>query len=250
MKRFLPFFLIFILAGCTTTQYIKFEPINQQNIFWENDRKIAYQNNDSVIVSVAIHCFDKKAYSLETTIDNQSNHPVVFNSKEVYLFRYNSDSLLAEKKVYFATDPLSDYHNYKEIKSSEEEEVSGISLLKMVAGAAYAAAKVASIGNEAIAEGMDVITSVRDVAQQGIEDKRAKKIENLENTSDESLITYYQWNEISIEPGDFSIGNILLKVPYSEYYKVYLPINNRIYQYTFKGERVTETTLFGIKKLQ
>lgn len=236
MKKFLPLLLILLLSSCYTTQVYKFEPYNSQNLIYEQGKKIAYQDNDSVIVSVAFNSYKDGVYSLETTIDNQTSHPVIFDPKNVYLIRYNTDSSMADGAIHYAINPQKDIDSINKKITSQQNKLAGNTVFSIFLGMAYIAASVASINNEELAESMDAIAATHEVAQITLDAARSANIAKMDELAyEKDNVLNSSLQEITIEPGGFTGGNLRFYVPYSAYYKIYLTANNRIYRFTFQG---------------
>jgi hypothetical protein len=236
MKKYTPLLLILLLTSCYTTQVYRYEPYMPLHETYDQGKKIAYQNNDSVIVSVAFQNYYEGICSIEATIDNQSSQTVEFDPKNAYLFRYNTDSTLADNAIYYALDPKRISDSLDKKIDNQHKKLVGNTFFSIFLGMAYIAANVASVGNENLADGMDAITVVHDAAQITLDVAREVNVEKTnefafqkQNLANTALI------QSSISPRQFAGGNLQFYVPYSPFYKIYLSVNNRIYSYTFQG---------------
>jgi hypothetical protein len=236
MKQLSLFLLIFILSSCYTAQVCTFEPYGTQNITIEQNKKIAYQNEDSVIVSVDSKSYRDSVFTLEAVIDNQSGHAVEFNPQKTYLFRYNNDTALNENKIYFAANREQVLKSLDEELDQQSDKLVGKAMFSILLGAAFIAADVASINNDDIADAMPAIAASHDVAQIALDVSREnnyEKIDRLESQIQE--IKDQTSPEIKLEPHRYVYVTLKFNVPYSSYYRIYFEVNERIYQFTFQG---------------
>lgn len=236
MKKYYFFLLIFILSSCYSGRVARFEPHNTPNVFVENDKKIAWQREDSVIVSVESKSYHDSIFTIEAVIDNQSEHAVTLNPQSTYLFRYNTDSTLAENKIYYAANREQMLTGLDEELEHQSEKLLGNTLFSILLGAAFIAADVASISNDNIADLMPAIAVTHDAAQIALDVVRENNYEKIDELENQKLdIKERGTPEITLGPHRYIYVTIKFNVPYSSYYRVYFEVNEHIYRFTFQG---------------
>jgi len=234
MQKYFYFILICILSSCYPAQLYRFEPHGTPNVFVENDKKVAYQREDSVIVSATSISYRDGVYTLEAVIDNQSGHEVKFVPQNTYLFRYSNDTALEENRIYYASSQQQTLNSIDDDLKYESDKLVGKALFSIFLGAAFVAADIASISNDNIASAMPAIAVTHDFVQIALDVSRVnnyEKISQLEGQRQEILDQNSL--DIAIKPHHYSYFTLKFAVPYSNYYRIYFEVDERIYNFTF-----------------
>jgi hypothetical protein len=238
MKKFLLLSIILIschsypIFGQERNQYT-LTPDKNGKIFNERGRQFTYQAKDNVYVSIGYNNYRNGEYIFDITIDNQSEDTLNFDPQKIYLFRYNKDTL-AEKRIYYALNPelVLDSIDYTIVK--KEQKIKNNTFLSIFLGVLYLTSEVAGFNGDLSYEALETIRFTHDLAQIGLDIARqetGEHIYDLEFAGDYWLNGAL--NECIIIPHTFKSGKIHFKVPNSEVIKIYVPIEYRLYSYTF-----------------
>lgn len=237
MKKLYPFVLLLILTSCYSTQVSRYEPYDTPNVIIEQENKIAWQEEDSIVVSANSISYKDSMYTLEVVVDNRSGHTASFNPEKTYLFRYLNDSTLNERKVYYAANREQLINSINADIDEQSQKMVGNVIFSIFLGAAFIAADIASMDNHDIADAMPVIAAAHDAGQFALDVARENnfsKMAELESQIQE--IKDQKSSVISIEPHHYLYYTVKFSVPYSPYYKVYVEVEDNVYRFTFHGK--------------
>jgi hypothetical protein len=242
MRKFLPLLLIPVLTSCYSIQALRFEPYDTPNIILEQDNKVAWQEADSVVVSANSISYKDSIYTLEVVVDNRSGHSAIFNPEKTYLFRYKNDSSLEEQKIYFAANREQLLNSINADIDQQQQKMIGNVLFSIFIGAAYIAADVASIDNNDLAAAMPAIAMAHDAGQIALDVARENNYQKMDELrSQQQDIKDQKTSMIEIEPHHYLYYTIKFNVPYSPYYRIYVEVENNVYQFTFHGKNKFES---------
>jgi hypothetical protein len=242
MKKWIPLLLVFILSSCYSAQVLRYEPYDTPNITFEQDKKIAYQVEDSIIVSASSISYTDTIFTVEAVVDNKSGHDVGFIPQSTYLFRYSNDTVLDESKIYYAANRDEVLKSLDSDLKNQSDILVGKPIFSILLGAAFIAADIAAYSNDDIAHAMPAIGITHDAAQIALDVSRSANYDKIDQIqSQRQDILDQKSPEIKIEPHHYTYVTLKFKVPYSPYYKIYFDVNNRIYQFTFHGSKKFDT---------
>jgi hypothetical protein len=238
MKKYIPLLLVFLLSSCYSTQVFRYEPYGTPDITYEQDKKIAYQIEDSVIVSASGISYADSVFTVEAVVDNKSGSDVGFTPQSTYLFRYSNDTALDESKIYFAANKDEVLKSLNDDLQRQSDKLVAKAVLSIFLGAAFIAADIASYSNDDIADAMPAIGLSHDAAQIALDVSRTTNYDKIDQIQSQRQDILDQTSpEIRIEPHHYTYVTLKFKVPYSPYYKIYFDVNNRIFQFTFHGSK-------------
>jgi hypothetical protein len=241
MKRSLQLFIVnltifcfFYLPGTYSQSNYILLPTETSWTFEENGQQFSYLPIDSVIVSIGFQSYTNGEYIMDMTIDNQSADTLFFDPESVYLFRYNGDSLL-EKKLYHVINPEKVLDSISESYEYQETRIEKNIFLSFLAGVAYITAEIAGLSGKIDYDAMEAIRFGHSLVQAGLEHIRydaENNIYNLDFAGD--YWTKGAIRKTTIRPYSFQSGKIHFRVPYSELIKIYMPVENNLYHFTFE----------------
>ncbi len=241
MKRLIPYLTILVLAsGCYSSQiaqepHIKAEPIQTNKTFWDNGQLFAYQAKDSVIISLGFNDYYNDEIIMDMTIDNQSSDTIFFDPQAAYMFRYRNDSL-SEKRIYYAQNPELVLDSIDNRYIDHKKRIRRSYGLSALVFAAYITAEVAGANADWDWGTMEAIRFTHDIAQVGLDQVRI----DAENAMYSLEFAGDYWSKgtlhkTTINPNSYESGKIHFKIPYTDIYKIYLPVEHNLYRFTFKG---------------
>lgn len=238
MKKFLSFVSLVLLISCSATQLSTFEPYGTTNVFTEKNKKIAYQEEDSVFVSVSGISYVDSIFTIEAVVDNKSGHFVSYAPQTTYLFRYSNDSSLQENKVYYAADRDEMLKSLDDDMQRESDKLVGKTIFSIFLGAAFVAADIAAFDNDNLAQAMPAIAFTHDAAQIALDASRSNNYDKMDQIESRRQEVLDQTSpELTINPHHYMYVTLKFKVPFSPYYKIYLDVDSKVYQFTFQGTK-------------
>ncbi len=241
MKKSLLLFMVSLTIFCffylpksySQSDYVLL-PTETSLTFEENGQQFSYQPIDSVIVSIGFQSYTDGEYVMDMTIDNQSADTLFFDPESVYLFRYNGDSLL-EKKIYHVIDPEKVLDSISQSYEYQETRIEKNNFLSFLAGAAYITAEIAGLSGKIDYDALDAIRFGHSLVQAGLEHVRYDAENNLYTL--DFAGDYWTKGAIrktTVLPYNFQSGKLHFKIPYSEFIKIYLPVEDNLYRFAFK----------------
>ncbi len=239
MKRLLLLFVISVIGYfnvlyCQDNNDHILVPGESENVFVDRGQEFTYQAKDEVYVSIGFNSHFNGEYIFDMTIDNQSDDTLEFDPADIHLFRYNQDTL-AEKRIYYALNPELVLDSIDNSIEERKDKVRNNTLLSIFFGAIYVTSEIAGINGDMDYGVLEAIRFTHDVAQMGLDISRqqsGEKIYDLKFAGDYWLNGALQQG--IVYPHSFESGDIHFKVQQSEYFKIYVPIDHRIYSYTFQ----------------
>lgn len=235
--------ILFLAASCVPPQQItRLEPCGTNNLFSDHGKNFSWDKKDQVIISVGYSGKINKDQVFEVTIDNQSDSAIFFDPEQSYIFCYDTNAQLISNFLFYSTPPDSVLLDYSEKIDSMNKRVITSSIFSILLGVAYIAADVA-IAESNLSPATRDLLAVSHMSGQAIMD--ASRQYNLEEMDKMSYDRDYVAKEIirrtRIEPGTFYTGTLHFKVPDSPMYKLYLPLNQRVFSYRFKTIKTATT---------
>lgn len=222
-----------ILYGQNNSRHI-IAPVENDKVFVEGDQKYTYQVYDEVFVSIGFISHRNGEYVFDMTIDNQSEDTLEFDPGEIHLFRYAQDTL-AEKRIYYAQNPELVLDSIDFTIDDKKDKIRNNTFLSLVLSALYITTEIAGFNEEMDYGTIEAIRFGHDLSQIGLgiaREEKAEKIYELEYAGDYWLKGTIQ--HCVVPPNTYESGRIHFKVPQSEILKIYVPIDSRIYRYTFQ----------------
>jgi hypothetical protein len=234
-KQFVLFIIISFLACINCNIFAQIEPYNSENYFFEEGKPFAFKERAGVIVSLGFDSYLKHELVFDLTIDNQSDSMVIFDPSQVYIFSYPSDTSLSAEALYFTQNPDSILMDINKEIDSLDKKVQTNSIISFILGLAYMTADIVMAGGDMPYYSRDIV-GVSHLATQIILDQsriaKLKKIDNLSYVRCRTEEDIYRTT--SIEAGNFHSGKLHFPIQQASYYTVYVPVNNRIYNFRFK----------------
>jgi hypothetical protein len=239
MKRIiLPVFFL-IAVGCNAPKQIiyRLEPSQNEKTFTENGQSFAWENIDNVIVSAGFDANVNNESILEITIDNHTDSTFDFDPTKAYLFRYSSDTALAEPKIYFAVDPGQAIDSIQKTIVKEDKNIHRNAIFSILLAAAYLTTEVVAATSDDISYNtMEAVRATHDLSQMMLNEASNVSAENINQLSSSDAYWHCEvFKNTEIQADTFYTGKIHFKVPYSALYKVYIPVNGNTYRFEFKS---------------
>ncbi|MBN1117082.1 MAG: hypothetical protein JXA77_07755 [Bacteroidales bacterium] len=234
MKTFTLCTLLYVVTFTGFSQAVPLVPYLASNTFEEYGRVFAYENIDDVIVSIGFESYNKNEFILELTIDNQSDDTIFFDPAEVYAFRDWENFTVIDDQLYFAVNPEVELDSIYQTAMVEEQIIKDTKKASIVLGIVYVAAEIAGISSDASYNTMEFVRGAHDLAQFGLAVSREEARNKLCN------IYHYEdyWvngalRTTIIPPGKYDSGKLHFRIPKAEIYKIFLPVEDRIYRFGF-----------------
>lgn len=234
------FFFLFVpvilLISCGPLPKVyKLKPYEPVHSYWENGIETAFQETDSVFVSVRFDQYRNGEYILDLAIDNQSDTVINFDPIQIYMILYSSDSILAQQIRYHQIEPQHYIDSINKKIKQQERRVNRNIAFSILMGVAHAAAEVSTLGDEEVSheEKTELRASSMD-AQLAMAEGRHdawSEIDYLEYQKQ-----YWKcdvWQKTSIEPNEIKYGKIHFRFPYAPQTRMYIPVGNRIFRFAF-----------------
>ena len=224
----------FNILFCQNNSQHSLVPGENENVFEDHGQIFTYQAKDEVYVSIGFSSHTDGEYIFDMTIDNQSDDTLAFNPAQIHLFRYNQDTL-AEKRIYYALDPRLVLDSIDNSIDERENKIKNNTILSIFLGAIYLTTEIAGFNGDIDYGALEAIRFTHDVAQMGLDIARqesGEKIYNLEFAGDYWLNGALRQG--IVYPHSFESGKIHFQVQQSEFFKINVPIDNRIYRFTFQ----------------
>lgn len=223
-----------LLSACYTTQNFSLSPNEPVNSFWSDGKLYSYEELDSVIVSIGFDSHKNGELIFDLAIDNRTDSIIEFDPSEIYAFSYKSD--MDAVMAYRPTSTNSVIDSLTDRRQQEEKRVKRNNALGVLLGVAVIVAAVA------IAASSDTETDVDDdlIESSGTffemsDDDSSPAIDEIEWNK------YYWEHEVMqksvIESKNIKMGKIHLRIPESPKYKIYIPVNNRVYGFSFTPQQ-------------
>lgn len=239
MKRILLTIIILVFGYskavfCQDDNLHKMVPCEKEYIFEDRGQTFTYQAKDDVFVSIGFNSHCNGEYTFDMTIDNQSDDTLEFDPAEIHLFRYNQDTL-AERRIYYALDPELVLDSIDDSIDEREEKIRNNTLLSIFLGALYVTTEIAGANGNIDYGALEAIRFTHQAAQMGLDISRqqsGEKIYNLEFAGDYWLNGAL--HQGIVYPHTYESGSIHFEVQHAEFFKINVPIDHRIYRYTFQ----------------
>jgi hypothetical protein len=215
-----------------------FLPAESNNVFIENGQEFVYQSIDSVYVTMGFYSYNEDEIILDITIDNQGSDTLHFDPQSVYMFRYSEDTL-EEKRLYYALDPETVLDSIQYSQYTEETRLKRNVFFSILAGAAYITAEIAGIAGDVDYDMLEAVRFTHDVVQIGLDYSRHNthnKLYNLDFAGDYWIKGAIR--ETQIYPDSFENGKLHFVSPKSQLLKIYVPIEDKLYRFTFKSQEI------------
>jgi hypothetical protein len=213
-------------------------PVESNNVFIENGQEFVFQSIDSVYVSVGFNSYNDNEIILDITIDNQGSDTLHFDPQSVYMFRYNEDTL-AEKRLYYAINPETVIDSIYYTQYTEETRLKRNVFFSILAGAAYITTEIAGIAGNIDYDMLEAVRFTHDIVQIGLDHSRyhtRDRMYNLDFAGEYWLKGAIR--ETQIYPSSFESGKLHFISPKSELLKIYVPIEDNLYRFTFESQEI------------
>jgi len=105
MKRYFYIVLLFVIAGCSSAQLYKVDPLDDKDIY--NGREFVTKESETSIVSVEFDGLSEGQFVFYIDVQNLSTQPAFIDPAEIFVEALHSDLLNIDQRfpVYYAVDP-------------------------------------------------------------------------------------------------------------------------------------------------
>ena len=239
---FLVFFLL--VTGCySTSEYGKYhflKPYEPVYSYWDNGREMMCNTSDGIFISMGFHAYDLnfKEFILDVVIENNSDSAVLFDPSAIDIFRYANDQTLAKHKIYHPIDPLEKIDSLNKLIKAQNRRSNGNLALGIFCGLLQVTSEVAYIASkDDTPEERQATRANYAETRESIQETRSR----IENKINDLRYRQNYWAEdvlwkSAINEGETLSGKLHLPVPLSPQYRVYIPINKRVFRFAFIGE--------------
>ena len=223
--------------GCysTQTQSYKMEPYQPVYCYW--DRNIQYSSDevDNTVVSVGFNSYFNNEFILSLNIENHTDSTLLFDPHHIYAVPYINDTLPESNPVYYPLEPKIVMENLNKKIAGERGKIFGNIVLGIFVEAVAITAEEAIFDSEKPSVlAAETVRIGNDISQICIQEANFNAIDNIDEYK--YMREYFSQAIIRksvIESGSSLYGHIHLKVPRAPQYRLYVPINDRVFRFAF-----------------